>query len=221
MIPYLIASLIIGFLIPYIARRFAKFMPATFAGAIVELFRLEKKHPLFRKTTQYHQFIWRSIVSSVILFATTYLAFNHFDKHGFGFVFSFISLLILMAEIDYRTFLLPDILTIPLLLLGIIAPNFGFGFISAYESSVGAAVGYFLPVIVSLLIVWKNKEAFGGGDIKLLSAVGAWLGIEGLLYVIITASILGLLYALIQKTKTLAFGPMIAIASIIIAFYLY
>ena len=105
MIPYLIASLIIGFLIPYIARRFAKFMPATFAGAIVELFRLEKKHPLFRKTTQYHQFIWRSIVSSVILFATTYLAFNHFDKHGFGFVFSLISLLLLMAEIDYRTVL--------------------------------------------------------------------------------------------------------------------
>ena len=40
---FVFCAFIFGFCIPYMARRFSKFMPATFAGALVELCRREKK----------------------------------------------------------------------------------------------------------------------------------------------------------------------------------
>ena len=74
-----------------------------------------------------------------------------------------------------------------------------------------------MPVLVTLLIAWYKKDAFGGGDIKLLSALGAWLGVESLLNVIAIASVLGIVYAILKRKSSLAFGPMIAIAGIIVA----
>ena len=85
------------------------------------------------------------------------------------------------------------------------------------DSVVGAMIGYFLPVLVCLFIVWYKKDAFGGGDIKLLSALGAWLGVESLLNVIAMASVLGIIYAIVRRKSSLAFGPMIAVAGIAVA----
>lgn len=97
----------------------------------------------------------------------------------------------------------------------------GMGHISGAESALGAVGGYFLPVLVSLLFVWKNKDAFGGGDIKLLAALGAWLGFEKLLYVIVVSAVLFILYAAIKRQRSGAYGPAIAIAGIIVAFYFF
>ena len=86
------------------------------------------------------------------------------------------------------------------------------------ESSIGAAAGYVLPVFASLFLVWKHKDVFGGGDIKLLSAAGAWLGVELLLYVILLSCLVFGIYALIRRQRAGAFGPAIAISAIIVAF---
>jgi prepilin signal peptidase PulO-like enzyme (type II secretory pathway) len=75
--------------------------------------------------------------------------------------------------------------------------------------------------VASLLIAWYKKDAFGGGDIKLLAALGAWLGAEGVLYVMVTASVLGVLYAWCCHQKQVAFGPMLALAGIAVAFVLF
>ena len=163
----------------------------------------------------------RSVLYGIIAAATIFIALHHFGTFGLGFLCAYILILLLLAEIDYRSFLLPDILTVPLLLLGLVAAVLNMGFITIEESVLGAVVGYVLPVAVSLLIVWYKKDAFGGGDIKLLSAIGAWLGIEGLLYVIALSSVLGLVYALIRRQRELAFGPMIALSGIVVAFWLF
>ena len=218
---YIFAAFVFGFSVPYMARRFAKFMPATFAGALVELCRCEKKLKSYRKTNLYKKFVWRSVVLGLVTACITSVAYNHFGSFGFGFIATYIWLLILMAEIDFRTFLLPDILTIPLLLLGVFASCNDMGFVAINESVLGAVVGYFLPVAVSLLIVWRKKDAFGGGDIKLMSAIGAWLGVKGLLYVVVLSSILGIVYGIFNKKTSLAFGPMIAIAGIVIAVWMF
>ncbi|MBE6443715.1 MAG: prepilin peptidase [Alphaproteobacteria bacterium] len=221
MVFYILLALIFGLFTPYTARRFAKFMPATFAGALFEIFRPTKKVSLYRRNKLYKKLVWRSIVEAFAFAIITYLAYIHFGVHGFGFIAMYIWLLLLMAEIDFRIFLLPDILTVPLLLLGFLASSLNMGFVAFNESAIGAFIGYFLPVLVSLLIVWRNKDAFGGGDIKLLSALGAWLGVEGLLYVIVLASVLGIVYSLIRKKSVLAFGPMIALSGIVVAFWLF
>lgn len=214
MILWLSAALIFGVLTPYMARRFAKFMPATFAGAIVELLRREKKLSAYRKTKQYKKLMWRSLMMGLLTVGLTALVLTEFDNSGWIVVF--IWTLLLLAEIDMRMFVLPDILTVPLLLGGIAAAYVGESVVSIDESVYGALVGYFFPVLVSLLIVWYKKDALGGGDIKLLAAQGAWLGTEGLLYVITTAAVLGLIWAMAKRQKALAFGPMLAFAGIIV-----
>ena len=219
--PYILCAFVLGFFIPYMARRFAKFMPATFAGALIELFRPGKKVKAYRQLKQYKSLIWRSLFFALAAAGLTGTALAHFGPFGFCFMAAYIWILLLLAEIDYRTFLLPDILTVPLLLLGFWAAGMDMGLVPAGESALGAVVGYFLPTGVSLLIVWRKREAFGGGDIKLLAALGAWLGVEGLLYVIALSSVAGIIYALIRRQKSLAFGPMIAAAGIVVAICLF
>lgn len=219
--PYILCAFVFGLFIPYMARRFAKFMPATFAGAMVELCRSGKKVKAYRQLKPYRKLAWRSIMSGIVTAGVTWLAYVHFGSFGFGFMAAYLWILLLLAEIDYRCFLLPDILTVPLLLLGFLASSLDMGLVAVGESAMGAIIGYFLPVAVSLLIVWRKKDAFGGGDIKLLAALGAWLGIEGLFYVIILASVLGIIYALARRQKSLAFGPMIALAGIVVAICLF
>ncbi len=214
---YIGFAFVFGLFIPYMARRFAKFMPATFACALVELCKPEKKVKKFRHTEKYKKFVWHSIMSAFVTLGVVWVALVHFGSFGFGFFMFYLLMLLLLAEIDKRTMLLPDILTIPLLLIGFLAASKGMGLVDITDSVLGAVVGYFLPVLVSLLIVWYRKDAFGGGDIKLLSAIGAWLGVEGLLYVILLSSIIGIIYALLKKRSALAFGPMLAIAGIVVA----
>ena len=110
------------------------------------------------------------------------------------------------------------VLTFPLLLLGFLYAVLVGGIVGPAESSIGAATGYVLPVLASLCLVWKNKDVFGGGDIKLLSAVGAWLGVENLLYVIILSCLIFGIYALFTRKRSGAFGPALAISAIIVAF---
>lgn len=214
MVFWLAGAFIFGLLIPYMARRFAKFMPTTLAGAVVELLRKEKKLPAHRRTKQYKKFALHSFLMGLLVLGLTAILSVKFENAGF--LISYTWILLLAAEIDMRMFILPDILTIPLLLLGIAVAYIGQGIVTLDESVYGALLGYFLPVAVSLLVVWYRKDAFGGGDIKLLSALGAWLGIEGILYVITIAAVLGLIWAIIRKQKALAFGPMLALAGIIV-----
>lgn len=215
---WLIGAFVFGILTPFAARRFAKFMPATFAGAIVELLRPEKKSPRYRQNPLYKKLLWRALMLGLLNTAITTVLLLEFSSAAFVIIYAWI--LLLLAEIDIKMFLLPDILTIPLLLLGLLAASLNKGIIPLDTSIIGAFIGYFFPVAVSLLVVWYKKDAFGGGDIKLLSALGAWLGLEGLLYLITLASILGLLWALIRRQKSLAFGPMLAIAGILIMIFI-
>lgn len=216
MIWWILGAFVLGFLTPYMARRFAKFMPVTLAGAVVELLRQEKRHKDYRKNKLYKKLLWRSVVFGLLNAILTGAAYLWFARPEMMIIFMWF--LFLLAEIDKRMFVLPDILTIPLLLLGLAAAYAGRSSIAIDDSILGALAGYFLPVAVSLLIVWYKKDAFGGGDIKLLTAIGAWLGLVGLLLVITVASVLGLLVALVQRKKSIAFGPMLAIAGILVAF---
>ena len=218
---FVLSAFVFGLFVPYMARRFAKFMPATFAGALVELLRVGKKNKRYRNTPEFKKLMWRSFMFGIGCALLVFCAQKHFGLYGFGFVVAYLWILVLLAEIDFRMFLLPDILTVPLLLSGLLAASFDMGFVAINESVLGAFAGYFLPVAVSLLIVWRKKDAFGGGDIKLLAAIGAWLGVEGLLYVIMVSSVLGILFAIVMRKKVMAFGPMLAIAGIGVAFWLY
>jgi leader peptidase (prepilin peptidase)/N-methyltransferase len=216
-----LGAIFFGGVMPRIARRFAKAMPATLGDALVDLLHFRKfpkdlwSHKLARKLVAH------SIIVSLLTLGLTIAVDTHFADNVTGWMTAYVWILLLSAEIDGRSGFLPDMLTVPLLILGFGASVFGGGLVCPFVSAVGALVGYGLPVVASLLIAWYKKDAFGGGDIKLLAALGAWLGVEGVLYVMAAASILGVLYALCRRQKQVAFGPMLAVAGIVVAFVLF
>jgi leader peptidase (prepilin peptidase) / N-methyltransferase len=134
----------------------------------------------------------------------------------------FTGLLICLTFIDIDTKLLPDNLVYPLLWLGLIVNSFGL--ITDLQSAVyGALWGYLsLWSIFWLFKLTTGKEGMGYGDFKLLAALGAWLGWQKLLLIVILSSVAGAILGIIilmlskkDKDTTLPFGPYLAIAGFI------
>ena len=132
--------------------------------------------------------------------------------------------LIVLAIIDFRTFRLPDIITLPLLMTGLIF-NFLYqpGFTSLDSALVGAALGFgFLWVINFLYRLLKKQDGIGLGDAKLLAALGAWMGWQALPEILLLAALLGLVggwvwlrWQRLATNQAFPFGPFIAFAGII------
>jgi leader peptidase (prepilin peptidase)/N-methyltransferase len=128
--------------------------------------------------------------------------------------------LLALAWIDVEHMLLPDVLTLPLLLSGLGAtllldPQ------DIFDHALGAAVGYFVFRAVAVAYrAWRGRDGLGGGDAKLLAAAGAWLGWQALPAVVLEASLAGIAAALVARvlgrrigpTTMLPFGPFIAAA---------
>lgn len=227
MMLYVLSGLFFGFFIPYTARRFEKFMPATFAYALYRIFRRGKNVSAIKrkKSSRYielnRRYMLRSVMWGLACGGISLAAYWRFGGEQAGWHLFFIWSLLLLTEIDWRMYLLPDILTVPLLLVGFLYAALAGGWVVPAESAIGAFAGYFLPVVASLFLVWKDKDMFGGGDIKLLAGIGAWTGADKLIYVILTAVVIFGLYALVRRQRSGAFGPAIAAAAIIIAFYFF
>jgi leader peptidase (prepilin peptidase)/N-methyltransferase len=127
--------------------------------------------------------------------------------------------LIALAGIDFRTQLLPDQLTLPLLWLGLLLSLVPM-FVAAPSSIIGAAIGYLsLWSVYWAFKLLTGKEGMGHGDFKLLAALGAWMGPVALLPMILLSSLIGALVggALIalrrhQREIPIPFGPFIAAA---------
>lgn len=128
-------------------------------------------------------------------------------------------MLIAMAGIDFRTQLLPDQLTFPLLWLGLLLSLLPM-FVAAPSAIIGAAAGYLsLWSVYWLFKLITGKEGMGYGDFKLLAALGAWMGPVSLLPVILLSSLIGALIGgtLIalrrhERELPMPFGPFIAAA---------
>ena len=132
---------------------------------------------------------------------------------------AFTWLLIAAGGIDFRTQLLPDSLTLPLLWLGLLislVPVFA----GTREAVIGAAIGYLaLWSVYWLFKLATGKEGMGYGDFKLFAAAGAWFGWTALLPVIILAALSGALVggAMLavrgqDRSVPFALGPFLAIA---------
>jgi len=129
--------------------------------------------------------------------------------------FVLIIFLIILSWIDYKTHRLPNKLTFPLMLFGLIN---GYVTNKVIESFIGLTLGYL--VFFSLEHFYKlikNKDAIGRGDAKLLAVGGAWCGWIGLPYIILIASSTGLIAVLFFKKYLLKsnghipFGPFLSL----------
>lgn len=229
---YIIIGFIFGFSIPYLARRFSKFMPATFAYALFRIFHRNKivsrKKRLENHTYQQlvQRYFMRSLGWGIITSATAFLVSQILTASETPWIVFFITVLFILMEIDKRMLLLPDLLTVPLLICGfayaaLSGELLGYNTTDATQNSaLGALFGYFIPVVASLFLVKRHPDVFGGGDIKLLAAVGAWMGLVNIPIVILLSCLIFAISCFINKQRQGAFGPSIVLASLIMLFYL-
>ncbi len=127
--------------------------------------------------------------------------------------------LLALAVIDARHRLLPDVMTLPLLWLGLALSLPGI-FTETHSSILGAIGGYLsLWVVFQLFWLLTGKEGMGYGDFKLFAALGAWLGWQKLPLIILLASATGalvggalMLTGRLADDRALPFGPYLAAA---------
>ncbi len=132
--------------------------------------------------------------------------------------------LIALTMIDFDHQLLPDNITIPLLWLGLLVntlvPD---AKVETTDAVLGAIIGYLS--LWSLYWIFKlltGKEGMGYGDFKLLAALGAWMGWQSLLLIVILSSLVGaivgislLLFLGRDRNIPIPFGPYLAGAGFI------
>jgi leader peptidase (prepilin peptidase) / N-methyltransferase len=120
---------------------------------------------------------------------------------------------------DIKHLSLPDRLTYPLLWAGLLAAAFDLIPVSPAESIMGAAAGFaFLWLLQEAYWRIRGVIGIGGGDLKLLAAIGAWVGIQYVFLTAALAAILGLvIFGILALTGLFRnmhkpFGPMLALA---------
>ena len=129
------------------------------------------------------------------------------------------TILLGIAVTDVRHYLIPDEYTLGGLPVGLLL-SLRAGLGGLVESLIGAAVGFTLLYLVAVIgeKVFR-KEAMGGGDIKMMAMVGAFVGWKGVLLTIFGGSLLGtLVFAplLVFRVKRLVpFGVFLAAAAAI------
>jgi leader peptidase (prepilin peptidase)/N-methyltransferase len=146
---------------------------------------------------------------------------------GFGLTaalaFVLTAYLIVLTGIDIDRQLLPDILTIPLLWIGLVASLWHVDGQAAppaalRDAVIGAAAGYaFLWLVYQLFRLATGKEGMGYGDFKLFAAIGAWLGWQMLPLVLMLAAAVGAVVGLAMMAASrlgrgvpIPFGPYLA-----------
>ncbi len=128
--------------------------------------------------------------------------------------------LLALAWIDWRHFRLPDALTLPLIVAGLVATWLLDRAVIADHA--GAAVlGYAaLRLVNALYRRLRGRDGLGAGDAKLLAAGGAWVGLAALPWLMLVAALAGLGIAAVRqlrgerlsRTTALPFGTCLAAA---------
>lgn len=137
----------------------------------------------------------------------------------------FVAALIALAMIDWDTTLLPDAINQPLLWAGLASALMGWT-IPLDKAVIGALAGYLsLWSVYWVFKILTKKEGMGFGDFKLLAALGAWLGWQMILPIVLGASAIGAVIGIIMKMNAglregryVPFGPFLAGGGLVVLF---
>jgi leader peptidase (prepilin peptidase) / N-methyltransferase len=129
--------------------------------------------------------------------------------------------LLLIAALDLEHHWLPDVLTLPLIPLGLAAAWAGLG-PPLWERLAGAAIGWAaLAGLAFLYRMVRGRDGMGGGDPKLMAALGAWVGAWFLPAILLGAGLAGLAAVAamrlrgreVKRDSRLPLGTLLALAA--------
>jgi len=167
---------------------------------------------------------WRyPLVEALNAFAYLYFAWEFGLTLQLG-IFAFLSsalIAIFFIDLDFQ--IIPDLITLPGMVIGLgisLLP----GGIGILQSLIGLVVGGGALYLVALLGDWLfKKESMGGGDIKMAAMLGAFLGWQKVLFIFLASAGIGLVVSLVmmlfsakmRQQRVVPFGPFIAMAAML------
>ncbi len=163
-------------------------------------------------------------------FLTGFLFFAVFHRFGLSFVSCvyafFVSLLVIITFIDLDFQIIPDVISLPGIVAGFLC-SFAVPWLNWSDSLFGILLGGgSLLLVAKVYKLLAKVDGMGGGDIKLLAMIGAFLGWKAILPVIFLSSMVGCLIGiplmLFKGSGTklaIPFGPFLALAAVIYMLY--
>lgn len=166
---------------------------------------------------------WRYPVVEILTACLfTYAAYLQPNYLLWPFAFYFLGAIIASAFIDFSHWIIPDKITLPGIAIGFIGSFFlpsPFYFYSLLGILFGGGLLY---AIAWGYYTFTGKDGLGGGDIKFLAMVGAFLGVQGTLITIVLSSLIGSIFGIFmiffkgKKGNTaLPFGPFLSFGALI------
>tara|TARA_B100000963_G_C22319134_1_gene533522 strand:- start:68 stop:616 length:549 start_codon:yes stop_codon:yes gene_type:complete len=144
-------------------------------------------------------------------------------------IFSF--LIYVIAVIDLRNLFIPNKLIVASLAIGflnLLMISFNSGnYQPLLHNLLSCIIGFtFLELLIFVLFLFTGKYAFGSGDSKFYSVIGAWLGLKGLIVTVMISFYLGALFCLLgllskrlTRKDQIPFAPFISFAAYAVAIF--
>jgi len=168
----------------------------------------------------------------IVELLTGSLSMSLFVKYGltphYFFFFFFSASLVIVTFIDLRHKIIPDVISLPGILVGLAAVSlFRLNGLSWKDSLIGMIIGGGLLFLIGVSYEWlRKKEGMGMGDVKLLAMIGAWMGYMALPYIILISSLTGIIIGggslLLTKRdlgQRIPFGPFLVLGTLMTLFF--
>ena len=152
-----------------------------------------------------------------ILFVLLYISSGFSINLVFFKYIIFISAGLIIFFIDYNQQIIPDVISLPLIIIGI-AVSFLPAIDITWKSALCGAVFSFVVFLVTAYVfkLFTGKENLGGGDIKLMTAIGSFIGIAGTIFTIFFSSVIALIILILighDRRKEFPFGPFLILGA--------
>jgi len=183
---------------------------------ILSFIMLKAKCPNCGSKIHWHYFLVELITP--ILFVLVFML----AKQQFSVIFAkyiiFISFGIIIFAIDAFHKIIPNVLSYTLIIIGIIFSLIPGTDIGLKSSLLGGAAGFVIFLIIGAAVsAAVKKDALGGGDIKLIAAIGTFIGIIGNVVVIFLSSFIALFTILLTRKdlkEEFPYGPFLIIGAV-------
>ena len=141
-------------------------------------------------------------------------------------LFCFAAALVVITFIDLDHRIIPDVISLPGIVIGFLLALLGIT-LGIRDSLIGIAVGggslYLVAIVYEAV---TKREGMGGGDVKLLAMIGAWLGWKAVLFTLFFSSLTGSLIggAIMMAKKedgklAVPFGPFLTFSALAYVFF--
>jgi leader peptidase (prepilin peptidase)/N-methyltransferase len=135
---------------------------------------------------------------------------------------AFFASLTLISFIDLPCRIIPDVISLPGIVIGLVI-SFLHPQLSIIDSLIGVLLGGgILYVVASVYHLVTKREGMGGGDVKLLAMIGAFIGWKGVLFTVLCSSFIGsivgvtlMLLSSADSKYAVPFGPFLSLGAII------